>query len=91
MHNRDIVVRIVQPADKAQPQKRASVPFLPPADTNGDLFHHIFNSVGLAAIAALGIYLAFSFFGLGIAWKEVLIIVGIPLTLGLVTSYAINP
>jgi hypothetical protein len=91
MNQRDIVVRIIQPADKAQPQKRESVPFLPPADTNKDLFHHILNSVGLAAIAALGIYLAFSFFGLGIAWKEVCIIVGIPLTLGLITGYVLNP
>ena len=86
MNSHDVVVRIIQPADKAQPPKRpAAVEFQPVKNC----FHLVFNSVALPVIAALGLYFIISFFHLGIGPKEIAVMVGLPLSLAVFTSYAL--
>lgn len=88
MNNHELVVRIIQPAEQAQPQKKERAPAVPEKKRK-NLFQVIVNGVGIAAIAALGIFLAFSFFNIGFSFKDVLILIGIPLAVGIVASYAI--
>ena len=86
MNSKDIVVRIIQPADKAQPPKRPEASEFKPA---GNCFHLVFDAAALTVIAALGFYLIVSFCSQGISLNDVLIMAGLPLALGLVTSYAL--
>lgn len=86
MNSKEIVVRIIQPADKAQPPRRPVALQAKPAD---NLFHNIFNAVALTAIAALGFYLIVIFCQQGISLNDIFVMVGLPLSLGLVTSYAL--
>jgi hypothetical protein len=86
MNSRDIVVRIIQPADKAQPPKRQAAAELAPVK---NYFQLVFNAVALSAMAALGLYFIISFFHLGISLKDIVVMVGLPLSLGVFTSYAL--
>jgi hypothetical protein len=88
MNNHELVVRIIQPAEQPQPQKKECASAAPKKKEKG-LFQAIVNGMGIAAIAALGIFLAFSFFNVGFSFKDVLILIGIPLAVGVVASYAI--
>ena len=92
MNSRDIVVRIVQsheqpclPAGKAQLPKREA---LSPGKEK-KLIQYTLNGLGLAAIAVLLVFFGVSFFHLGLSLNDCLIIVGIPMALGVITSYAI--
>lgn len=89
MVSRDLIVRIVKPAEQPQPPKRETTPILPRGKEK-NTFHNILRGVGLAGIAALGIFLAVSFFNLGTALKDILILVGIPLAIGAAAGYAIS-
>ncbi|OGB89582.1 hypothetical protein A2625_00085 [candidate division WOR-1 bacterium RIFCSPHIGHO2_01_FULL_53_15] len=53
------------------------------------IFHQVLNGAVLAAIAMLAVFLGVSYFNLGISFQDIMIIVGIPMALGIVTSYAI--
>lgn len=88
MNSRDVVVRIIQPAEqpKAQPIEHAPAAAAKPKH---DLRQLALNALAVMVIAALGGYCAFGLFNMGIALREVLVLVGIPLTVGLVTTYAI--
>ena len=85
MNKRDVVVRIIQPAEqpKAQPIEHA------PAAAEKPKKNHLLNTLAIMAISALVLYLVFGLFNVGIALREIVVLVGIPLTVGLVTTYAI--
>ena len=88
MKSRDVVVRIIQPAEQPQPPKRASITtaFI---KEERKLVRALTHGAGLTIIGSLAIFLAFGFFNIGFAVKEICFMVGIPLALGIVTSYAI--
>ncbi len=88
MNSHDVVVRIIQPAEQAHPQKKDRLPELifQPAKNH---FHTIVNGLVLSMIALLVVCLGVSYFNLGFSFNDVLVIVGIPMSLGIVTSYAI--
>lgn len=88
MKNHELVVRIIQPAEQPQPQKREYAPVVLEKKKR-NLFQVVINGMGIAAIAALGVFLAFSFFNVGFSFKDILIIISIPLLLGIIASYAI--
>ena len=52
-------------------------------------FHTVLNGLVLSAIAVLAVCLGVSYFHLGFSLKDILVMAGIPMTLGIVTSYAI--
>jgi hypothetical protein len=88
MNSRDVVVRIIQPLEQPQPPKHENqieLPFKP----EKNLFHVVINGLVLSAIALLVIFLGVSYFHLGFSLKDILVMVGIPMSLGIVTSYAI--
>jgi hypothetical protein len=88
MNSHDVVVRIIQPLEQPQPQKhkdQLELPFKP----EKNLFHLAVNGVVLSAIAVLAVFLGVSYFHLGFSLKDILVMVGIPMSLGIVTSYAI--
>ena len=88
MNNHDVVVRIIQPLEQAQPPRhkdQLALPFTP----EKNLFHLALNGLMLSAIGLLVIFLGVSYFHLGFSFKDIAVIVGIPMTLGIVTSYAI--
>lgn len=89
MNKREIVVRIIQPAEKPRPRKIELMPSLPEKDEN---FYprNIFRILGFTAISALGIVLALNFFNFGSSLNDVMIIIGIPLLVGILTSYVIR-
>ncbi len=88
MNSHEVVVRIIQPADKPQPKRPDRLPELvfQPAKNH---FHTIINGLVLSVIALVVVGLGVSYFNLGFSFNDVLVIVGIPMTLGIVTSYAI--
>ncbi len=88
MNNHELVVRIIQPAEQPQPPKVEYAP-LPQEKKSKNLLQILLNGLGLAAIGALGMYLAVSFFNLGFSFNDVLILVGIPLGIGVIATYAI--
>lgn len=88
MNSRDVVVRIIQPLEQPQPPKREAQLELS-IKPEKNLFQVVINGVVLSAIAILAIFLGVSYFHLGVSFKEIMIMVGIPMTLGIVTSYAI--
>ena len=88
MNSREVVVRIIQPLEQPAPPKPVQRPNAP-KKTEKNLFQIILNTLGLAAIAALGIFLVVSFFNLGVSLKDIVILVSIPLTVSLVASYAV--
>ena len=88
MNSRDVVVRIIQPLEQPQPPKhkdQLELPFKP----EKNLFQVAINGLVLSAIAVLAIFLGVSYFHLGFSLKDIMVIVGILMTLGIVTSYAI--
>ena len=87
MNNRDIVVRIVQPADKPAPEIKPSRPAFPGKKERKPL-QKFLNGLGLAAILACGGFFALGFFNFGFSLNDVIVIIGIPLAVGLITSYA---
>jgi hypothetical protein len=88
MNNRELVVRIIQPTEQPQPPKVDYGP-VPQEKKPKSLMQVLMNGLGLAAIGALGIYFAVSFFNLGFSFNDVLILIGIPVVLGVIASYAI--
>ena len=52
-------------------------------------FQVFLNLLGYAAIGLLGGMVIFSYFSFGISFKEIAILLGIPLTVGIFTRYAI--
>jgi predicted phage tail protein len=92
MNSRDVVVRIIQPLDKPQPQRVASLPvagFPVNGSKEENIFHLVLNGAVLAGIAMLAVFLGVSFFHLGVSFNDIMVIVGLPMALGIVTSYAI--
>lgn len=88
MNNRDIIVRIIQPADKPQAPKFEHQ--TKHHENKQHVRHHkIANRAGLASIALFAAVVAVSFFRSGFSVNDVLVIVSIPLAMGIVTSYAI--
>ena len=87
MNSHDVVVRIVQPLD--QPNPRRSETTLSAFKPEKNIFHSVVNGCVLSAIGLLVIFLGISYFHLGVSLNEILIMIGIPMTLGIVTSYAI--
>jgi len=88
MNSHEVVVRIIQPAEKPQPKLQDRLPeivFQP----EKNLFHSIINGLVLSVLALLVVCLGVGYFNLGFSLNDVLVIVGIPMTLGIVTSYAI--
>ena len=53
------------------------------------IFQVLLNLLGYGAIGLLGGFMVFSYFSLGISFNEVAILVGIPLTVGIFTRYAV--
>ena len=94
MNNRELVVRIIQPAPIESGQqkhllKKAAEPAPAPEKKRKKWLQLSVNGLVLAGIAALGIYVAISFFNFGYSFQDIMILVGIPLAVGLVTTYAI--
>jgi len=87
MNSHDVVVRIVQPLD--QPNPRRSETLLTAFKPEKSFFHSALNGLVLSAIGLLALFIGVSYFNLGVSFREIMVIVGIPMTLGLVTSYAI--
>jgi hypothetical protein len=87
MNSHDVVVRIVQPLD--QPNPRRSETSLSAFQPEKNLFHSAINGLVLSAIGILTLFIGVSYFNLGASFREIMVIVGIPMTLGIVTSYAI--
>lgn len=84
MANHERIVRIVQPSDR---------PYLPPVATTplhwkNHSLHYIFQGLRLTAIGLIGLYLAVNFLNFGMSFNELLVIIGFPLAIGLLTSYA---
>jgi hypothetical protein len=93
MHNRELVVRIIQPApiesgQQKHLQKKAAEPAVPEKKKK-NWFQIVINGLALTLIAALGVYFAISFFHFGFSFKDIMVLVGIPLAVGIVTTYAI--
>lgn len=88
MNSHELVVRIVQPAEQPQLPKAESAP-VPPKKKQKNVYQILLNGLGLIAIAALAVFLANGFFNIGFSFKDVLIMVVIPLGLGVIASYAI--
>jgi hypothetical protein len=88
MNTRDVVVRIIQPADQPQPKKveLADAPREKPAHKALRLAGNI---ITIALLCALGTFAACGLIAFGLAVRDVAVLVGIPLTVGLVTTYAI--
>jgi hypothetical protein len=83
--DRDIVVRIVQPAEKPEPPKREYVSqSLPTQKTD------MMKICGLGALALFGFCLALGLLGIGFALKDIIMIVSLPLLVGIVTNYIIS-
>jgi hypothetical protein len=87
MNSHDVVVRIVQPLD--QPHPRRSETMLSVFKPENNFFHSVINGFVLSAIGLLALFIGVSYFNLGVSFREIMVIVGIPMTLGIVTSYAI--
>ena len=56
---------------------------------NSNDFHTLLNGLVLSGIALAAVCLGVSYFHLGFSLREIMIMAGIPMTLGIVTSYAI--
>jgi len=88
MKNHEVIVRIIKPAD--QPSLPAAPILSPPSSSREDnrpqRYLHV---VGLVALSVLGVVLAFNFFNFGFSLREILVIIGMPLSVGIVASYAI--
>lgn len=94
MNNSELVVRIIQPAPIESGQqkhlmKKADGPAAAPEKKQKNWLHLSVNVLALASIAALGVYFAVSFFHFGFSFQDIAILVGIPLAVGIVTTYAI--
>ena len=87
MNSHDVVVRIVQPLDQPNPRRSEILPLALKPENN--LFHSVLNGCVLSAIGLLALFIGVSYFNLGVSFRDILVIVGIPMTLGIVTSYAI--
>jgi len=85
VNSKEYVVRIVIPSSKPKPSEQKLVSL----KLEKNIFQKILGGLGVSIIIALGTFLAISFFNLGIPWKDILILVGIPLALGIAASYMI--
>lgn len=87
MNTKEIVVRIIQPAEQPKPRLAEFMPTDFEEEKNP--LQTIINAAGLAAIAGLGLYFGVSFFHLGFSFNDVLIILGIPVAVGAIVSYVV--
>lgn len=88
VNSKAFIVRIVKPAEEPKVPKKEFVP-IELGEKEKNLFQKILSGLGISVIIALGIFLLVSFFNIGINWKDILILVGIPLALGIAASYLI--
>lgn len=87
MNVKDVVVRIVQPAEKPHITAVKTQPII--VEENKNPIQSIVNSLGIAVIAGLALYLGFSFFHIGVNVNDIVVILGIPMAVGLVASYVV--
>lgn len=86
--NKEIVVRIVKPSEQPSLPKREAVSFSQRKKKN--LFQIILSGLLLVAAASVGIFIAVNLFKVGIDWKDILLLLGVPLVIGSVASYLIS-
>jgi hypothetical protein len=79
MKEREFVVRIVRASEKPRPPKRPKPVEIKPEK---NMFQLCLGAAALAIIAAIACQL-------GISFREIMVLVGLPLAVGLVTSYAL--
>jgi hypothetical protein len=87
MNNRELVVRIIQPAEKPEPPKRPETPV--PAEQPVRRRPNLLLTIGLACLAGLGIMVACGFSSFAFPVRDIVIVLGIPLAVGIVATYAI--
>ncbi|MFA6431905.1 MAG: hypothetical protein WCV91_05980 [Candidatus Margulisiibacteriota bacterium] len=88
MQNNQIVVRIIQPSIKPHIKEHDQIN-LNAASFGERLVQRIFRMFGWSLVAMLIVYFTVSFFNLGFSYNDIAVIVGLPLSVGLVASYVI--
>jgi hypothetical protein len=85
MNARDVVVRIVQPAENHRAQK------LEPAQAPvREKLRQGLNLLVICGLCVLGISSACGLLAFGLALRDIVVMISIPLTIGLITTYAIG-
>jgi hypothetical protein len=87
MNNRETIVRIVTASDKPQTRSKESLPL--PKHNNKNPFQMFLNGLGIIVISVLGIFIVIGFFKAGISLQEIMVLVGIPITVGIFTRYTV--
>jgi hypothetical protein len=87
MTNKERIVRIVVASEKPHlPEQKSVVLKLEPS---ADLTHKLVNLLYSSAIFILAFFLVIILFKTGVAPKEIAVMVGFPLSVGILTRYAI--
>jgi len=88
MQSNQIVVRIIQPSSSPHINKSDQIG-LNEAPFGEQLIQKIFRMLGWSFVAMLVVYFSISFFNLGFSFNDIFVIIGLPLSVGLVASYVI--
>ncbi|MCU0641095.1 MAG: hypothetical protein MUC35_03280 [Candidatus Margulisbacteria bacterium] len=88
MNAHEVVVRIIQPAEQPQ-AKKVTLAEAPAEPAGKALLRRVLNWLVIVALFTLGSYAVFSLMAFGLAVRDVMVLVGIPLSIGLVATYAI--
>jgi hypothetical protein len=88
MNRKELVVRIIQPAEHPQPP-RISVQEPPIVEEGVELtfFSRLARRLGMVGLTSLLIITGFILFAIGFNFRDVLILVSVPLAVGAVTGY----
>ena len=89
MKNKEVIVRILAPSEKPYLPKADAFPSLP-MDKRISWQMRLTSAVSLTAIAATAFCLAFFLVKLGIGYKDIAVMIGMPLMFGMITRFAIR-
>ena len=89
MDNREVIVRIVAPSEKPYlPKSDAFAPL--PLEKKISWQQRLISALSLLAIGATAFCLALFFIKLGIGYKDIAVMIGMPLMFGMITRFAIR-
>lgn len=86
--NHDVVVRIVHSDDQAHLPHMEE--YFPTPEKEVEKWQLLVRRLTLAAIVASGIFFGLSFFNIGLEFRDIAVIIGLPLAIGLSVSYVLR-
>ena len=89
-NEREVVVRIIQPSEKPLPEVRKvfNSSEKKSREVSRGFWQFLLRGMWLLVVGGALFFFTYTLFQIGLPWKDVILLIGIPLIFGIIASYA---